>query len=83
MSHVTRVKRWRAWWLFAGLLLVFFAGRASAVPRPNLESALGHLEQAKRALTQADRDRAGLRDKASGLVDQAIGTVRQAILAAK
>jgi hypothetical protein len=84
MAYATKVKLGRgAAVLFGAVLLVmtFFAGRASAVPQPNLEAALGHLEQAKTALQRAEHNKGGFRVKALGFVDQAITVVHQAISA--
>ena len=84
MAHATRVKLWRGGALMFGailLVMTFFAGRASAVPQPNMEAALGHLEQAKSALQRGEHNKGGFRVKAIGLVDQAITAVHQAIAA--
>jgi hypothetical protein len=59
--------------------LTFHAGRASAVPQPSMESALGHLEQAKAALERAEHNKGGFRVKALQLTSQAIGAVREGI----
>jgi hypothetical protein len=68
--------------LVAGLALValtFCAGRASAVPQPSMESALGHLEQAKVALERAEHNKGGFRAKALQLTSEAILAVREGI----
>ena len=59
--------------------LTFVAGRASAVPQPSMESALGHLEQAKAALERAEHNKGGFRAKALQLTSQAIVAVREGI----
>jgi hypothetical protein len=61
------------------LVLTFVVGRASAVPQPNMEAALGHLEQAKAALEKAEHNKGGLRVKALDHVNQAIAATREAI----
>lgn len=84
MAWATKRTLWRGGAVMFGamlLLMTFLAGRASAVPQPNLESALGHLEQAKSALQRAEHNKGGFRVKALGLVDQAIVAVHQAIAA--
>lgn len=84
MAYATRVKLWRGGALVFGAALLattFYAGRASAVPQPNMEAALGHLEQAKTALQRAEHNKGGFRVKALGHVDQAIAAVHQAIAA--
>ncbi|MGZ3408377.1 MAG: hypothetical protein ACXVAN_18130 [Polyangia bacterium] len=74
------------WWKLSAamagviaLVLMFFVGRASAVPQPNMEAALGHLEQAKAALEKAEHNKGGLRVKAIEHVHQAIAATREAI----
>jgi len=74
------------WWKLSGatlgaalLALTFFAGRASAVPQPNMEAALGHLEQAKTALERAEHNKGGQRVKALEHVAAAIAAVREGI----
>jgi hypothetical protein len=59
--------------------LTFWAGRASAVPQPRMESALGHLEQAKAALENAEHNKGGFRVKALQLTNEAIAAVREGI----
>jgi len=61
------------------LVLTFFIGRASAVPQPNMEAALGHLEQAKAALERAEHNKGGFRVKALDHCNQAIAAVREGI----
>jgi hypothetical protein len=63
------------------LAMMFFAGRASAVPQPNMEAALGHLEQAKAALERAEHNKGGFRVKALEHCNQAIASVREGIAA--
>lgn len=82
MAYATKVKMWKLCAAMLGvalLVLTFFAGRASAVPQPNMEAALGHLEQAKTALERAEHNKGGFRVKALGFVNQAIGATREAI----
>jgi hypothetical protein len=82
MAYATKVKMWKLSSLMAGvmlLVLTFFVGRASAVPQPNMEAALGHLEQAKAALEKAEHNKGGLRVKALDHVNQAIAATREAI----
>jgi hypothetical protein len=82
MAYATKVKMWKLSAMVFGVLLLgvtFFAGRASAVPQPNMEAALGHLEQAKSALERGEHNKGGFRVKALDHLNQAIGDVRQAI----
>ena len=82
MAYATKVKLWKLSTLMAGvvlLVLTFFVGRASALPQPNMEAALGHLEQAKSALEKAEHNKGGLRVKALDHVNQAIAATREAI----
>jgi len=82
MAYATKVKMWKLSALMAGVMLIvltFFVGRASAVPQPNMEAALGHLEQAKAALEKAEHNKGGLRVKALEHVNQAIAATREAI----
>ena len=82
MAYATKVKMWKLSALMAGVMLIvltFFVGRASAVPQPNMEAALGHLEQAKAALEKAEHNKGGLRVKALDHVNQAIAATREAI----
>jgi hypothetical protein len=61
------------------LVMSAFAVRAFAMPQPNMEAALGYLQQAKAALEHAEHNKGGFRVKAIGSVDQAIGAVREGI----
>ncbi len=82
MAHATKRKLWKLTATMIGvalLVLTFFVGRASAVPQPNMEAALGHLEQAKTALERAEHNKGGFRVKAIEHVNQAIAAVREAI----
>ena len=82
MAYTTKVKMWKLVGAMAAvmlLVLTFCAGRASAVPQPNMEAALGHLEQAKSALERGEHNKGGLRVKALGFVNQAITAVHEAI----
>ncbi len=82
MTLSTRRLGWKYSALLLGVVLLaatFLAGRASAVPQPNMESALGHLEQAKTALERAEHNKGGFRVKAIEHVNQAIAAVREAI----
>jgi hypothetical protein len=85
MAYATKVKIWKLSTAMAGvvmlLVLTFLVGRASAVPQPNMEAALGHLEQAKAALEKAEHNKGGLRVKALDHVNQAIAATREAIAA--
>jgi hypothetical protein len=56
-----------------------FAVRAQAVPQPNMEAALGHLEQAKASLERAEHNKGGFRVKAIEATNTAIGLVREGI----
>ncbi|HEX8951848.1 MAG TPA: hypothetical protein VF997_02015 [Polyangia bacterium] len=83
MAYATKVKMWKLGGAMAAvvlLVLTFFVGRASAVPQPNMEAALGHLEQAKSALEKAEHNKGGFRVKAIEHVNQAIAAVREGIL---
>lgn len=82
MAQATKRKLWKVAALSiaaALLVMTFFAGRASAVPQPNMEAALGHLEQAKSALERAEHNKGGFRVKALDHVNQAIAAVREGI----
>jgi hypothetical protein len=82
MAYVTKVKMWKLVGAMAAVMLLvmtFFAGRASAVPQPNMEAALGHLEQAKATLEKAEHNKGGFRVKAMEHVNQAIAAVREGI----
>jgi hypothetical protein len=82
MAYATKVKMWKltaAMFGVALLVMTFFVGRASAVPQPNMEAALGHLEQAKASLEKAEHNKGGFRVKAVEHVNQAIAAVREAI----
>lgn len=82
MAQATKVKLWKLAALMAGvmlLVLTFAVGRASALPQPNLEAALGHLEQAKAALERAEHNKGGFRVKALEQTNQAIAATREAI----
>ena len=84
MAYSTKVKMWKLVGAMAAVMLLvitFFAGRASAVPQPNMEAALGHLEQAKAMLEKAEHNKGGFRVKALGFTNQAIGAVREGIAA--
>jgi hypothetical protein len=82
MAYATKMKLWKVSALVFGvalMVLTFFAGRASAVPQPNMEAALGHLEQAKASLEKAEHNKGGFRVTAIGHVNQAIAAVREGI----
>jgi hypothetical protein len=82
MAYSTKVKMWKLAGVMAAVMLLaltFFVGRASAVPQPNMEAALGHLEQAKAALERAEHNKGGFRVKAMEHVTQAIAAVREGI----
>ena len=84
MAIGTKVKVRRLSGVVGALLLaalLFAAGRASAVPQPDMESALGHLEQAKAALERAQHNKGGFRVKALDHCNQAIAAVREGIAA--
>jgi hypothetical protein len=57
------------------------AVRAYAVPQPNMEAALSHLEQAKASLEHAEHNKGGFRVKAIEHVNQALAAVREGIAA--
>jgi hypothetical protein len=82
MAYATKRKLWRLSLAMAAVVLMamtFFAGRASAVPQPNMEAALGHLEQAKASLERAEHNKGGFRVKALEHLNQAIAAVREGI----
>lgn len=84
MAYATKVKMWKLGGAMAAvvlLVLTFFVGRASALPQPNMEAALGHLEQAKTALERGEHNKGGFRVKAIEHVNQAIAAVREGIVA--
>jgi len=82
MAYATKTRLWKVAALMLGaalLVLTFCAGRASAVPQPNMEAALGHLERAKTALEHAEHNKGGFRVKAIENVNAAIAAVREGI----
>jgi hypothetical protein len=82
MAYATKRKLWKLSLAMAAVVLMamtFFAGRASAVPQPNMEAALGHLEQAKASLERAEHNKGGFRVKALEHLNQAITAVREGI----
>ena len=82
MAYATQRKLWKLSLAMVAVVLMamtFFVGRASAVPQPNMEAALGHLEQAKGALERAEHNKGGFRVKAIEHVTQAIAAVREGI----
>ena len=84
MSAMAKMKIWktRLVLLFVSLLVLgTFAVRAYSMPQPNMEAALGYLQQAKAALERAEHNKGGFRVKAIGHVDQALGAVREGIAA--
>lgn len=84
MAYATKVKMWKLGGAMAAvvlLVLTFFVGRASALPQPNMEAALGHLEQAKAALERGEHNKGNFRVKAIEHVNQAIAAVREGIVA--
>jgi hypothetical protein len=79
---MARIGLWRAATLVLALALVIvtvLARRAQAVPQPNMEAALGHLEQAKAALERAEHNKGGFRVKALEATNAAIAAVREGI----
>lgn len=82
MAHATKVQLFR-WSALVGALILlvvtFLAGRASAMPQPNMQAALGHLEQAKESLQRAEHDKGGFRAKAVELTNSAIAAVKEGI----
>ncbi|HEX4461705.1 MAG TPA: hypothetical protein VIA18_27180 [Polyangia bacterium] len=82
MAHATKVQlfRWTALLGVMALLVVtFLAGRASAMPQPNMQAALGHLEQAKESLEHAEHNKGGFRAKAVQLTNEAIAATKEGI----
>ena len=82
MAQATRIKLWKLSTVMlaialAGMTLV--ATRAHAVSQPNMEAALGHLEQAKASLERAEHNKGGFRVKAMELTNGAIAAVREGI----
>ena len=61
------------------LVVALFAARGYAMPQPNMEAALSHLEQAKAALERAEHNKGGFRVKAIEDVNHAIAAVREGI----
>ena len=62
--------------------IVAAGGReAQASNQPNMDAALGYLQQAKSSLQQATHNKGGHRVRAINLVDQAIAQVRRGIAA--
>ena len=79
---MARIGLWKAATLVLAMALVMvtvLAQRAQAVPQPNLEAALGHLEQAKAALEKAEHNKGGFRVKALEMTNAAIAAVREGI----
>jgi hypothetical protein len=82
MAYATKIKVWQlsTVLLAAALVMVsLFARRAQAVPQPNMEAALGHLEQAKASLERGEHNKGGFRSKALEATTTAIGFVREGI----
>jgi hypothetical protein len=82
MAYATKVRFWQLSTLLLAAALVvmsLFASRALAVPQPNMEAALGHLEQAKAALERGEHNKGGFRQKALEATTAAIGFVREGI----
>lgn len=76
--------KFRASWMLLAASLVLIGvllARVYAVPQPNMEAALGHLEMAKASLEKAEHNKGGFRVKAIEHVNQAITTVREGITA--
>lgn len=84
MAYETKVKLYR-WTALVGAMVLmvamFLAGRASAMPQPKMQEALGHLEQAKASLEHAEHNKGGFRVRAIELIDQAIAATREGIAA--
>jgi len=55
------------------------ASLAVAEPQPNMQEAMGHLQQAKAALERAEHDKGGHREKALEKVNEAIHHVQMGI----
>jgi hypothetical protein len=85
MAYATKIKMWQLSTLLlaAALGVSLFATRAQAVQQPNMEAALGHLEQAKASLERAEHNKGGFRIKAIEATATAIGFVREGIEAGK
>lgn len=82
MAYATRIKLWQLSTMLLAVALVLmsvFATRAHAVPQPNMEAALGHLEQAKASLERAEHNKGGFRVKAIEATSAAIAAVREGI----
>jgi hypothetical protein len=82
MAKATKIKLWQLSTLLLALALTgmtVFATRAQAVPQPNMETALGHLEQAKASLERAEHNKGGFRVKALEMTNKAIAAVREGI----
>ncbi len=76
--------RFRASWVLVTASLVLIGAlltRAYAMPQPNMEAALGHLEMAKASLEKAEHNKGGFRVKAIEHINQAITSVREGIAA--
>jgi len=78
---LARAKTKWNWLLLAVIAVValVFAWRVDAMPQPNMEAALGHLEAAKLALERAEHNKGGFRVRAIERVNEAIGVVREGI----
>jgi hypothetical protein len=59
--------------------MILGSGAAFAEPQPNMQEAMGHLQQAKAALERAEHDKGGHREKALEHVNQAIHQVQVGI----
>ena len=82
MPIANRLKLWKvsSLVLFVSLVVTsVLAVRAYAMPQPNMQAALGALQQARAALEHAEHNKGGFRVKAIEHVDKAIEAVQRGI----
>lgn len=65
----------------AGAVVAAASQPAVASNQPNMDAALGYLQQAKASLQQATHNKGGHRVRAINLIDQAMAQVRAGIAA--
>lgn len=64
-----------------GVIVAAGSREAQASNQPNMDAALGYLQQAKSSLQQSAHNKGGHRVRAINLIDQAITQVRRGIAA--
>jgi hypothetical protein len=82
MPLATKMNLWKvsSLVLFVSLVVIsVFTVRAYAMPQPNMQAALGALQQARASLEHAEHNKGGFRVKAIEHVDKAIEAVQRGI----